>query len=198
MKLKFFTCTLCLSLLLCGCSSSLLTPEPLNDTWADLGYAKIGHSLTIENSDNRFTLLENRDTLSSDGLYYVTWTIGDSIPFENSDGDTVDLYDAHLYLLLGEYSSPDRASENMGKWLATGKNNYEVLAEEEITCNGQTYTMISYNFNGADNPYAKGVSFFGACNKSAVCIELTCRENFTEDLKEIMIQFLEHCTFESN
>lgn len=196
MKLKFTICIQILSILLCGCSSSLLTEEPLNDTWSDSGYAKIGHNLTIENSDNRFTLLENRDTLSSEGLYYATWTIGDSMPFENSDGDTVDLYDAHLYLLLGEYPSPDRATENMEKWLTAGKNNYEVLTEEEITCNNQIYTMISYHFTGAENPYDRGVSVFGVCGKNAVCIELTCRENFAEDLKTIIIPFLEHCTFE--
>lgn len=197
MKLKFSICILVVSALLGGCSSSLLTKEPLNDTWSDSGYAQIGHNLTIENSDNRFTLLENRDTLSSEGLYYATWTIGDSVPFENSDGDTVDLYDAHLYLLLGEYRSSDHALENMEKWLTAGKNNYEVLTEEEITCNNQTYTMISYRFAGTDNPYDRGVSVFGACNKNAVCVELTCRENFTEDLKAVIIPFLEHCTFEA-
>lgn len=152
---------------------------------------------TIENSNNRFTLLENRDTLSSEGLYYATWTIGDSVPFENSDGDTVDLYDAHLYLLLGEYPSSDRALENMEKWLTAGRSNYEILTEEEIVCNNQSYTMISYRFAGADNPYNRGVSFFGVYNENAVCIELTCRENFTEDLKTIIVSFLEHCTFES-
>lgn len=198
MKLKFSICILCLSFLLGGCASSLLTPEPLDDTWADSGYANVGGVLTIENSDNRFTLLDNRDTLSSEGLYYAAWTIGDAVPFENSGGDTVDLYDAHLYLLLGEYSSHDRALENMGKWLTAGKNNYEVQSEEEITCNHQTYTMISYQFPNSDNPYDRGISVFGACGKSAVCIELTCRETFTEDLRTLMVTFLEHCTYQAD
>lgn len=198
MKLKFSICIFCLSFLLSGCASSLLAPEPLDDTWADSGYANVGNSLTIENSDNRFTLLENRDTLSSEGLYYATWTIGDAVPFENSDGDTVDLYDAHLYLLLGEYSSNNRALENMGKWLTAGKNNYEVLSEEEITCNHQAYTMITYQFPDSDNPYDRGISVFGACGKSAVCIELTCRKTFTEDLRTLIVPFLEHCTYQAD
>lgn len=198
MKLKLSICIFVISMLLGGCSGSMLAEEPLDDTWSDSGFVQIGSSLTIENSDNRFTLLENRNTLSAEGLYYATWTIGDPIPYENSEGDTVNLYDAHLYLLLGEYSSGDHAAENMQKWLSAGKNNYEVITEEEITCRQQTYTLITYQFSDSDNPYDRGISVFGSCHKSSVCIELTCRETFTEDLRPLIITFLEHCTFQTN
>ncbi len=197
MNLKFLICIFCLSLLLTGCSQSLSEPEPLEDTWSDSGYVKIGHDLTINNSDNRLTLLENRDTLSAEGLYYATWTIGDPTSFENSDGDTVDLYDAHLYLLLGEYPSADQALTNMNKWLAAGRTNYDILTEEEITCNGQDYTMLSYQFSGADNPYERGISVFGVFDNNAICIELTCQEHFQEDLRTIIIPFLDHCIYEA-
>lgn len=200
MKLKCLILILILNLtlLLTGCSHFLaITEEPLHDTWSDSGYARIGHELTIQNSDNRLTLLQNKDTLSSEGLYYATWSIGDSEPFENSDGNTVDLYDAHLYLLLGEYPGEQQAINNRDQWLTAGKENYEILSEEEITCNGQSYTIISYRFVSEDNPYDRGISAFGACQKNAVCIELTCREDFEEDLRNIMIQFLNNCTFEN-
>lgn len=198
MKLKCSILILSFVLMLTGCSHFFaIAEDPLDDTWSNSGYAKIGHNLTIQNSDNRFTLLQNKDTLSSEGLYYATWTIGDPEPFENSDGDTVDLYDAHLYLLLGEYPSGEKALSNRDQWLTAGKDNYDVLSEEEITCAGQPYTMISYHFANEANPYDRGISVFGACQKNAVCIELTCRENFEEDLKSILIQFLNNCTFEN-
>lgn len=197
MNLKFLICIFCLSLLLTGCSRSLSEPEPLEDTWSDSGYVKIGHNLTINNSDNRLTLLENRDTLSAEGLYYATWAMGNPTSFENSDGDTVDLYDAHLYLLLGEYPSADQALTNMNKWLAAGRNNYDILTEEEITCNGQDYTMLSYQFSGADNPYERGISVFGTFDKQTICIELTCQEHFQEDLRTIIIPFLDNCFYEA-
>lgn len=199
MRFKLLICIFCLSLFFTGCSQFMPDGEPLEDTWSDSGYVTIGHGLTINNSDNRLTLLENRDTLSAEGLYYATFTIGSSIPFENSDGDTVDLYDAHLYLLLGEYPSSTQALENMSKWLTAAQNNYHVLSEEEITCNGQTYTMLSYDFVESDNhPYDRGISVFGAVDKKAVCIELTCREIFKEDLRDIIIPFLDNCTYETN
>lgn len=179
------------SLTLTGCSyfpsAAENTPE---DTWADSGYVTIGSSLTIQNTDSRLTLQNNIDTLASDGLYYAAWTIGNSIPFENSDGDTVDLYDAQLYLLSGEFPSVENAQASAAQWLAAGKANYEILEEEEITCNGQPYTMITYRCISEDNPYDRGISAFGVCGSNAVCVELTCRENFKEDLESILLPFL--------
>lgn len=195
MKRKFLFCICCIALMLTGCHTLSLTNKAAENTWEDSGYVTIGHNLTVDNADDRLTLLENKDTLSAEGLYYATWTMGDSKPFENSDGDTVDLYDAHLYLLLGEYPSSEQARNNMEKWLTTGKNNYEIIKEEEITRNGQAYTMISYHFANEENPYDRGVSAFGIHDKNAVCIELTCQESFEEDLQEIMLQFLDNCSY---
>lgn len=198
MKLKPLLCILCAALMLTGCAhASLLSQETKEDTWADSGFITVGHNLTIQNTGNRLTLLENMDVLSADGLYYATWTMGDSEPYENSEGNTVDLYDAQLYLLSGEFSDSQHAQSNMDKWLTAGKSNYEVLSEEDITCNGQSYSLITYNCINENNPYERGASAFGIYQNNAVCIELTCRENFEEDIRTILIDFLNDCTYGS-
>ena len=192
MKLIYWIYALCIMLTLTGCSS----PASLSENAAtDSGNVTIGNYLSIQNTDSRLTLLNNLDTLSADGLYYASWVIGDAQPYENSDGDTVDLYDASLYLLSGEFKNTQYAQENMDSWLAAAKENYEVLNEEEITCNGQTYSLITYNSTHEDNPYARGISAFGVHENHAVCIELTCLDGFSDDLRDILVDFLESCSY---
>lgn len=196
MKLRPLLCILCIAFMLTGCAhASLLSQGTKEDTWSDSGSITVGHNLTIQNADNRMTLSENMDVLAAEGLYYATWTMGGFEPYENSDGDTVDLYDAQLYLLLGEFPGSQDAQNNMDKWLTAGKSNYEILSEESITCNGQSYCLITYNCISDTNPYDRGVSAFGVYQDNAVCIELTCRENFEEDLRTILIDFLNNCTY---
>lgn len=192
--LKYIVCILCATVTLTGCS---ILPS-LSDSGAvtDSEYVTIGGHLTVHNTDTRLTLLDNIDVLSADGLYYASWVSGDSKPYENSDGDTVDLYDAQLYLLMGEFRNPDTAEKNMESWLAAGQTNYDITDEVAITCNGQSYTVIIYNFQNEENPYSHGVSAFGVHEDLAVCVELTCREDYQEDLQEMLTDFLDSCTFQ--
>lgn len=190
-KIKYITCILCIISVLTGCS---VLPSTDN-TVVDSEYVTVGGSLTVHNTDDRLTLLSNMDTLSADGLYYASWTAGSSEPYENSDGDTVDLYDAQLYLLLGEFKNPDAAQQNMDTWLSAAQTNYDVTEGETINCNGQTYTMLTYNFQNEENPYSRGVSAFGVYNNFAVCVELTCREGYQEDLQQMLTDFLDNCTY---
>lgn len=174
---------------------SLPVKEEQEDTWSDSGFLKVGSDLTIQNADSRLSLLDSKDVLSANGLYYAAWTMGGSEPYENSEGITVDLYDAQLYLVLGEYKDNEEACKNMVKWLDAAKGNYEVLAEEEISCNEQPYSLLTYNCISESNPYERGISAFGVYDSTAVCIELTCREGFEEDLRTILISFLDNCTY---
>lgn len=185
------------AIMLTGCSviSSALSEEDTENTWDTADYVKIGDVLTVQKSDSRLALLDNKDALASDGLFYCAWTIGSPEPYENSEGDTVDLYDAQLYLLLGEFVSYEKAQNNMGDWLASAKMNYELVKEEEITCNGQIYTLITYSYINESNPYARGASAFGVYEDNAVCVELACRDNFTDDPESILIDFLNNCTY---
>lgn len=190
---KYIAYIICITVFLTGCS--LLPSLPEDHTVTDSEYVTVGRHLTIHNTDTRLTLLENKDTLSADGLYYAAWTSGNSEPYENSDGDTVDLYDAHLYLLMGEFKNSDAAQKNMANWLAAGQTNYDVTDESTITCNGQSYTAIIYNFQNKEKPYLRGVSAFGVYENIAICVELTCREDYQEDLQEMLTDFLNNCTY---
>ena len=192
-KLKYAACILCITAILSGCA--VLTSGSENDTTVITKDVQIGGSLTVRNADTRLKLLSNLDTLSADGLYYASWAVGNSEPYENSDGDTVDLYDAQLYLLLGEFKSSETAQQNMDNWFTAGQTNYNITAEENVTCNGQSYTVVTYNFDNEENPYERGVSAFGVHQNLAVCVELTCRENYQEDLYEMLIDFLNGCTY---
>lgn len=200
MKFSTFFSIMITAIMLTGCSviSSALSEKDTENTWDTSDYVKIGDVLTVQKYDNRLALLESKDALSSDGLFYCAWTIGSSEPFVNSEGDTVDLYDAQIYLLLGEFVSAQKAQVNMDDWLASAKNNYELIKEEEITCNGQTYTLITYSYINEGNPYARGASAFGIYESDAVCVELACRGNFTDDPESILTDFLDNCTYNSN
>lgn len=202
-KNKNITLVFCLIfavILLTGCSviSSALNEKETENTWETSDYVKVGDVLTVQKSDSRLSLLDNKDALSSDGLFYCTWTIGNSEPYENSEGNTVDLYDAQLYLLLGEFVNSQKAQENMDDWLASAKNKYELIKKEEITCNGQKYTLITYSYINESNPYARGASAFGIYESNAVCVELACRDIFTDDPESILTDFLNNCTYNSN
>ncbi len=188
MKSKFLLCLISITLLLTGCSST-------SHTQAETGPLTIGGILKVNNTNDQLILSDNKDVLSSDGLYYASWVLGSSRPYENSDGDTIDLYDAQLYLLLEEFVSNEKALMNLDTWINQQKATYDILSEEEVTYNGQTYTLFVYKCTHEDNPYDHGVSAFGVHDKSAVCIELTCTEDFTEDPKPILTEFLENCTY---
>lgn len=191
MKLCYFFCIFSITLiLLTGCSfSSDAQPE------TDSSSITLGSCLEIKNVDSRLTLRDNMDALAADGLYYASFTMGDSIPFENSDGDTVDLYDARLYLLAGQFRDSESSLQNMESWLEAAKSNYQILDEQKVSCGGNSYLMLTYNCVNESNPYARGVSAFGAFGDTAVCIELTCREDFDGDLYAILTDFLEGCSY---
>ncbi|MDE7185717.1 MAG: hypothetical protein K2O40_14940 [Lachnospiraceae bacterium] len=190
---KFALCLFCLFMTVTGCShtSPALEKEPIENT----AFLAVGRHLEINNTNDSLILYDYKEALAGDGLYYASWRIGDAVPYENSEGDTVDLYDAQLYLLLGEFTSSINAQSSMDEWLEKAESNYEISAEEEIVCNEQAYRMITYTFPNETNPYARGVSAFGVYENSVVCIELTCQKDFAGDLKAIITGFLENCTY---
>lgn len=190
MKAKYISIILIIILLVSGCSLFREDRDPST--------VKLGLHFSVDNTSESRTLLSNIDTLAASGLYYAAWGTGGKVPYENSDGDTVDLYDAQIYLLFGEYNDRDTAEENMQGWLDAGRTNYEVIREDEIQFCGQTCTKLTYRFSGEDSPYANGVSIFGVLDNNAVCIELTCRETFVGDPENTMDEFLNCCTYTAN
>lgn len=170
---------------------SVIEKEPIENT----AFLKVGRYLDVNNTNENLILYDYKEALAGDGLYYASWRIGDAMPYENSDGDIVDLYDAQLYLLLGEFTSNEKAQDNRNEWIEKAKTNYEISVEEETIYNEHPYLIITYTFPGENNPYSRGVSAFGIYENSAVCIELTCQENFAGDLQAILTEFLENCTY---
>lgn len=188
---------LCGSLLLTGCSPSSGTGTAAGN--ADVqggqeGPVKIGSVLEAE-APEPLTLLDNKDALAADGLYYASWTAGDCVPYENSDGDTIDLYDAQLYLIASESKSTGAAEKSCRTWLAAAEDNYEIQDTQDITCGGQEYTLIVYDCISEDTPYARGVSAFGVRGTDAVCAELTCVDGYEEDLTGLLKEFLKGCRY---
>lgn len=184
-----------LILLLTGCATaSQTTTDGQNQ---QNGQTKIGTTLDVK-APEQLTLLDNKEALAADGLYYATWVAGSSVPYKNSDGDTIDLYDAQLYLVTNESTSEGNAKTNCDTWLSAAKKNYEVQTEDTRTLNGQSYTVITYICTSENTPYDHGVSAFGVCRTTAVCAELTCLENYTEDLEALLTQFLNNCHFKAD
>lgn len=184
-----------LILLLTGCASAPQTAAD-GQKWQD-DWIKTGTVLGVE-PPKQLTLLDNKEALAADGLYYATWVAGNSVPYKNSDGDTIDLYDAQLYLLTNESTDEENAKVSCDTWLSAAKKNYEVQSEETLTLNGQPYTLITYNCIGKDTPYDHGVSAFGVCGATAVCAEFTCLENYTGDLEALLTEFLNNCHFKAD
>ncbi len=179
----------CLLLFITGCSSA---PQNAKDNTD--GQTEVGPVMTVE-APKELTLLDNKDVLAADGLYYATWVTGNSVKYENSDGDTVDLYDAQLYLLASETKDEKEAEKNRQAWLASAEDNYRIQTTDTITCNGQSYTLISYDCVSEDSPYDHGVSALGVCGANAVCAELTCTENYEGDLTVLLTDFLDNCQY---
>lgn len=182
----------CMMLLLAGCAS---TPKNAADgqKWQE-DWTRIGTRVGVD-VPGKLTLLDSKDTLAADGLYYAAWVSGDSVPYKNSDGKTIDLYDAQLYFLTDEAESKEKAKKRYDVWLAAAKENYTVDTEDTVTLNGQTYTLITYSCTSKDNPYDHGVSAFGVCGTTTVCAEFTCLENYTGDLEALLTKFLNGCHF---
>ena len=195
MKTKLFFLLLCITLTFAGCSALPSGSEKQPAEY--VSRLNVGHSLEIENIDRSLILVDDNSTLAADGLYYASWGIGNATPYENSDGDTADLYDANLYLLLGESKDHTSAKKNMDVWLEAAKTNYKILTETEEVRNGQSYTLLTYSCLGENSPYARGISAFGSFGNNAVCIELTCIEAFNEDLEPILTDFLNNCSYKN-
>ena len=183
---------LCLLSFMAGCSSP--PTETMNGQEWQEDWIKMGTGIGVDASES-LVLLDNKEALAADGLYYAAWGTGSSSPYENSEGDTVDLYDAQLYLLVNEADTEDNAEKNCQTWLASAEDNYEVLTKDTITCNGQPYTIITYNCIGEDTPYDHGVSALGVCGETAVCAELTCVKGCSEDLTQLLTEFLNGCHY---
>ncbi len=181
------------SILLTACSASTPEKDLGGVAWSD-SWIRVGTIMGVETPES-FTLLDNKEALAADGLFYASWTDGDSRPYVNSDDETVNLYDAQLYLLVSECDSSEQAQINCDNWQSAARENYLVYNQETKAMAGQSYTLLFYHCNPDSSPYDHGVSAFAVIGENAVCAELTCLDTYSEDLNDLLKTFLEGCHY---
>ena len=183
---------LCLGLAGCAAGSP---PEQAADgsSW-DESWVTVGGVIGVDTPEG-MDLRDNNEALAGSGMYYAAWSIGDSEPYINEDGEDVELYDAQVYLLLSGGKSPQDAENTLAQWVELAQRQYSVSQTAEESHNGQDVTVLTYFFDSETNPYARGVSAFGICRDYAVSVELTCQEGFGEDASQLLARFLDHCHY---
>ena len=142
-----------------------------------------------------FTLLDNKDILAANGLYYASWVSGEPQPYENSEGKTVNLYDAQLTLVVQENKTEEKAASAVSGWQELAQQNYDISDTQTLTAGGQEYTVIQFTYQDESNPYAFGVAAFGQKGTSAIEWELSCQESYTGDALAVLTEFLNGCTY---
>lgn len=181
--------SLCLLIAVCGCSKKPTVTADGND-W-DENWTLVGPTLGIEQPGNGLTLLDNKDALAVSDLYYAAWTIGDKTDYVNADGETVDLYDAQLYVLLQDGKNEADAEQKITDWQSAEQQTYTITETKTVTCAGQSFTVLLYNGTGEDNPYQFGASAFCVYQNHAINVELACQDGFDGDPLTILTEFLD-------
>lgn len=212
MRYQNLFCSFFILLILTGCAAPFSKLDPAIE---DSSYITIGNILEIKNLDNHMILLDHKETLAADGLYYISWGITNpeinsqetekletniqqtesQEKNEKNHEEVLQPYLAQLYLLAGEAKNSEEAQRNMDAWLATSKENYQILTEKEISCNEQTYSVLLYSRSDAEHIYTRGISAFSTINHIAICIELISTKDFPEDLETTITNFLNHCSY---
>ena len=198
MKRRNYGLTVLLLAGLLGLSGCAQYPDQAVDgtSW-DPNWTMLGSVLGAEEPGNGFSLLDNYSVLTGEDLYYAAWVAGEASAYTNEDGEDVEVYDAQLYLLLAGCADETYAQQNLDTWIAREQETYTVTETWTQTCNGQEYTMLSYECGSETNPYSRGVSAFTVYGNYAVSAELACREDFTGQEQDILIQFLDGCHYSS-
>nr|WP_302666651.1 hypothetical protein [uncultured Agathobaculum sp.] len=182
-------------LMLSGCGQY---PEQAADgTPWDPNWTMLGSVLGAEEPENGFSLLDNYSVLTGEDIYYATWAAGEPTDYTNEDGEDVQVYDAQIYLLAAGYADEAQAQQNQEEWIARQQETYTVTDSWSETRNGQEYTLLAYECSSETNPYHRGVSAFTVYGTYAVSAELACRESFTGQEREILLQFLDGCHYSS-
>ena len=184
---------LCLALCLTGCGRAAAPQAAARHTRSKNRVTR-GHVIGVDTPEG-LTARESSDALSADGMYYATWSAGDAVPYVNEYGEDAQLYDAQLYVLLSGYASTEKAEEGMEELLSMAAERYTIEETKTEAYNGQEFTIITYAYKSETNPYAQGVSAFGAYGNYNIIAELSCRENFEGDALELLEDFLEHCHY---
>lgn len=179
---------------LAGCSQLPYPAQAADGAQWSEDWVTVGNVVGVDTPEGAL-LLENNTTLDLRGMYYAAWTMGEGVPYVNADGEDATMYDAQFYLLLAGYDAVSKAEAALADWQSMAASQYSVEETGEAVCNGQRFTVMTYTYQSADNPYQRGASAFGVYRNYAVSVELSCREGFDGDPAELLADFLEHCHY---
>ncbi len=174
------------ALLLGGCAG---TTEATLSTEAD-GSVRIGSILKISSWPEALALYDSKDALAAEGLYYASWTSGQSSKYTNEDGAEIDLYPVQVTLLGAERKDTQSAQDEIEIWKSASGDNYAVSDTRRETVGGQEYEILTYTMKNPDSPWKGGVSAFGVHGPSAVCVEVTYQEAFEGDPGQLLMELL--------
>ena len=183
MKRKLIPLILALSLLLCGCAGRTGSAD-----WAG-DWTVIAPFLASEGTEG-FLFGESADTLGLGGVYYATWSNGDKRDFTNAEGESTVFFNAQIYVVAQEGRTEADAEQNIAAWIAREQQNYSCGEPYEVTCNGQTYTVLFMSEGKEGNPYPFGCAAFTRFGTNAVCVELVCSDTFTGGPDYVLEAFL--------
>lgn len=185
MKRIFFCLVLITALVFSGCNASQ-TQIPAD--W-ETNWTVVAPLLAVEPFDG-FSLNESNDALYASGIYYATWVTGEAREHINEDGETADIFDGQIYVLVQEFRNSDSAKSNMGKWIAREKQNYETGEEAVLSSESQEFTLFSLNSGSQSNPYSSGMAAFALRGNWAICVEFLCADGYETDMQKTLEAFL--------
>lgn len=188
----FLAGALCLGL--AGCTAGPLPDKAADGSPWDESWTAVGNMIGVDAPEG-MTLYENNEALAANGMYYAAWSMGESEPYTNGDGEDVELYGAQVHLLLGRCQSGKKAGDMLAQWQELAGRQYAIGSTAQESHNGVDFTAITYTFESESNPYARGASAFGVYGTCAVSVELTCRECFDGDAAQLLGSFLDHCHY---
>lgn len=184
---------LCGLLCLAGCTAPAPETAADGDVWSK-DWITVGNVIGVDTPDG-MTPQENSDALEAKGMFYATWSIGEAVPYHSVDGEDAKIYDAQAYLLLAGYDDTGKAADAAAEWLSMAESQYTIEDTATQTYNGQAFTVLTYTYTSAENPYARGASAFGVYGNYAVSVELSCQDAFDGSALELLADFLNHCHY---
>lgn len=180
---------------LAGCSMPTPPPQTAADgtPWSE-DWETVGGAIGVE-TPQAFALLQNSDTIASNQMAYAAWSMGEGEPYTTQDGEETTLYDAQLYILLARTESAEKAAQTLEEWRKIGEEMYVLASDGKESHGGQEFTVITYSYASAENPYTAGASAFCVFQNYAVSVEITCRGAAADDPHALLADFLEHCHY---
>ena len=182
-------CAILAGLTACGAKGPTVTADGAawDDAWIMLG-SRIG----AESPGADFTL---RDVKGAKKMNFTAWSVGEAQPYTDAQGETGNVYDAQLVVLVVEAGAAEAAQATVDEWLSLAGETYSVTDTSRQTCNGQAFTVLSYTFASDLSAYARGASAFAVYDGCAISVEFACQDSYEGDPMEVLTGFLKNCHY---